>query len=172
MKLKIRKEIPQRIPQSRATQTTQGKKFSNFFFFGVPIGGAAGDQVKEEQRAREDQNRINAEKQRIQLEQEKIANDARIAQNLADTKLREIEAQLALENVKAKQAEIELRKAEALQKIEFEKNMGAAAVDRATKLNQAELTQATTESGLADNKLYLMFGGGFLALILLFLVLK
>lgn len=146
--------------------------YSDFTLLGIPIGGAAGDKVKEEQRAREEQNRLNADTIRIQQERERIENENRIKIAEQEAKLREVEALMALENVKAKNLELELRKAEALQKIEFQKQMGEAAADRAVKLNEIEAQQGSKQVDLMDNKLYLIVGGVLIFIVLLFFLLK
>lgn len=142
---------------------------SNFFLFGIPIGGAAGDQVKAEQVARDEQNRINEEKQRVQIEQERIANEQKDRLNEIEAEARRKEIELQAANVKAKELELKLREAEALQKIEFQRNIGTAAVDRATKLNEAEFQQEVQETKMMPNQMY-MIGGGILLVVLILVI--
>lgn len=145
---------------------------SNFVLFGIPIGGASGDKVKEEQRAREAQNKLNEEKILAQIEQEKIANEAKERINLLEAEAKAKEIELMAANVKAKELELKLREAEALQKIEFQRNIGGAAVDRATKLNEAEFQEKAKKTELMPNQMYFIGGGVFLTIFLLIILFK
>lgn len=135
------------------------------------MGGAAGDRRKEEQRNREMQNKLNEDKQRMQLEMERASIEAKRKQDELDAKAREQEIELQKRNAVLADLEIKLREQDALQRIEFQKSMGGAAVERARNLNQAEYDQEQTQNALMGNKMYLI-GGAIFFIVLMFILFK